>query len=131
MRKPAGDRCLMSFTLEICPDRLVAGGAGEIGAAVEHAVLGIDGFGMGSGAGISARRMAGDEIVDFKPILDGADALFEAALLRDHDKSPNCDSRRVSSTLSLRRDHYVGRFLHCTRRRKLASLWRKKGNIHG
>ena len=46
-------------------------------AAVEHAVLGIDRLGIVVGAGIGARRVAGDQIVDFQPVLDGADAVFE------------------------------------------------------
>ena len=60
----------------------------EAGAAVEYAVLGIDGFGIGGGAGVGARRMAGDKIIDFQPVLDGANALFEAVLIFGHDIGP-------------------------------------------
>jgi hypothetical protein len=31
--------------------------------------------------------MAGDEIIDFQPIFDGPNALFERAVLADHDGS--------------------------------------------
>ena len=66
--------------LPVAPDRS--------GAAIEHAILGINGFGIVIGAGIGARRMAGDQIIDFQPVLDGPDALFERAVLADHDGSP-------------------------------------------
>ena len=85
MGEPAGNRCLVAGALEVRRDAFIAAPAGEIGAAVEYAVFAIDRFGIGCGAGIGARRMAGDEIVDCKSILDGADAVFEASVLLGHD----------------------------------------------
>ena len=81
VREAAGNRGLVALAFEIRRDRLVAGGAGQVRAAVEHAIFGIDGLGIGRGAGIGARRVAGDQIIDFQPILDGAHALFEACVL--------------------------------------------------
>ena len=81
MRDPAGDGRLVAGALQDRRDRLVAGRAGEIGAAIEHAVFGINRLGIIVGAGIGARRVAGDKIIDFQPILDGADALFERMAL--------------------------------------------------
>ena len=97
------------------------------GAAVEHAVLGIDRFGIGGGAGIGARRVAGDQVVDFEPVLDGADAPFEGRLLLGHDWSPNCGSQRLLSYIIIR----LGRFcILCG-----AGIWHcraaKSGGIHG
>ena len=78
MREASGDRGLVAFAFEACRDRLVAGRTGQAGAAIEYAVLGIDGFGIGGRAGVGARRVAGDQIIDGKPVLDGADAVLEA-----------------------------------------------------
>src|SRR5579863_6226317 len=100
MGKAAGNSGPMAGALEVCPNRLVAGGAGQAGPAVENAVFGIDGFGIGRGAGIGARRMAGDKIVDFEAILESAYALFQVQMLLGHNWSPNCDSRRGSGRLS-------------------------------
>ena len=61
-------------------DRLVANPAGQTGAAIELAVFGIDRLGVIVGAGVGAWRMPGDQVVDFQPILDGADAAFERAV---------------------------------------------------
>ncbi len=91
VREPAGNRRLMAVALQQGAERLIAGGAGQAGAAVEHAIFGINGFGVGGAAGIGAGRMAGDEIVDFKPILDGAQALFERWFVVSHRCPPNCD----------------------------------------
>src|ERR1700726_3133063 len=77
----------MARALEARRDRLVAGRPREVGTAIEHAILGINGFRIVVGAGIGGRRMTGNEIVDFQPVLDGPNALFERAVLSDHDVS--------------------------------------------
>ena len=59
-------------------DRLVAG-RGLAAAEIELAVLDIDGAGEIVGAGVGARRMARDQIVDFQAILDRADAILKGA----------------------------------------------------
>ena len=87
MGEPAGDGGLVAGAFQARRDRLVAGRPRQVGTAIEHAILGINGFGIVVGAGIGARRMAGDEIIDFQPVLDGPDALFERAVLSDHDGS--------------------------------------------
>ena len=74
MRDAAGDGFLVRRGLHDRRDGLVAGGAGQMGAAIEHAVFGIDRLGIIVGAGIGARRVAGNQIVDFQPVLDGAQA---------------------------------------------------------
>ena len=79
MGEPAVNGCLVARALEVRPDAFIAAPAGQIGAAVEYAVFAIDRFGIGGGAGIGARRMAGNEIVDGKPVLDGAEAVLEAS----------------------------------------------------
>src|ERR1700692_3093003 len=76
MGDAAGDGGLVGVAFEVCRNRLAAGGAGKV-TAVEHAILGVDEFGIGRGAGIGARRVTRDQIVDFEPILDGAKALFK------------------------------------------------------
>ena len=50
----------------------------KFGAAVKDAVLGPHRRGVIARAGIRARRMAGDQIVDFEAILDQADPLVES-----------------------------------------------------
>src|ERR1700730_18806237 len=77
----------MTGAFQASGDRLVAGRARQVRAAIEHAILGINGFSIIVGAGIGRRRMAGNKIIDFQPILDGPNALFERALLADHDGS--------------------------------------------
>jgi hypothetical protein len=77
MGEAAGDGRLVALALEAGGDRRIARPAREPGAAVEDTVFGIDRLGIGLGAGVGARRMAGDEIVDLEPVLDGAQAVFE------------------------------------------------------
>src|SRR5580700_3553923 len=77
----------MAGALEARRDGLVAARPRQVGTAIEHAVLGINGFGIVVGAGIGRRRMAGDKIIDFQPVLDSPDALFERAVLSEHDVS--------------------------------------------
>src|SRR5437764_4039749 len=48
-------------------------------AAVEDAVVGPARGDMVAAAGIGAGRMAGNDIVDFEPVLDRAETLFNAA----------------------------------------------------
>jgi hypothetical protein len=67
MREAAGDCCLVAVALEARRNRFIPGGAGEVRAAVEDAVLGIDGLGKGGVAGVGARRVARDQIVDSAP----------------------------------------------------------------
>ena len=84
MCDPAGDGLPVRGALHDRRDRLIARGAGEIDAAIEYAVLGVDRFSIIIGAGVGARWVAGDEIVDFEPVLDSADALFEATVFAPH-----------------------------------------------
>jgi len=88
MRKAAGDRGLMTRALQAAGDGLVADGAGEVRAPVENPIRGINGLGIVGCAGIGAWRVAGDQIVDFQPILDGADTPFQAQFLFNHDRIP-------------------------------------------
>src|SRR5580704_6199202 len=88
MSEAAGDSGLMTGTLEVCADRLVAAAPGQIGAAVEHPVVRIGGFGIIVGAGIGARRMAGDQIIDFEAVFDRPDSLLKQADWLVHRGSP-------------------------------------------
>jgi hypothetical protein len=72
--------------LGVGADRLIAHGAGEIGTAVKYRIRGKDRLGIGRIAGIGARRVPGEQIVDFEPVLDGADAQFERQLFLFHDR---------------------------------------------
>jgi len=88
MRQSCGNRGLMAGALQIGADRSVAHGAGEIGAAVKHRIRGKDRLGIGRIAGIGARRVAGDQIVDFEPVLNGSDAPFNCKFFLLHDRFP-------------------------------------------
>src|SRR6516165_8301897 len=120
MGEAAGNSGLMARAFQARGDSLVAAGTGQIGAAIEHAVVGIDRFGVIIGAGIGARRVSGDQIVDLQPVLDGPDALFERAALFDHDFPPDGD---LFGGCNLRY-HSRGSFSRWTLLQNLASLWR-------
>src|SRR5262249_37179868 len=79
MRKPAGDGRLGLGTLHLFGEGVAPARARERLAAVEHAVLDPAGGDVLTAAGIGAGRMAGDQVVDFEPVFDGADAVFERA----------------------------------------------------
>ncbi len=81
MREPAPDRGLMPGRLQARSDLLVALAARQVRAPVEHAVLGIDLNRIVVGAGIGAGRMARDQVQDFQPILDRAQALLQSAFV--------------------------------------------------
>src|SRR5262249_4593008 len=80
MREPAGDRRLVLGTLHLFGEGVAPARARERLAAVEHAILDPAGGDVLAAAGIGAGRMAGDQIVDFEPIFDGADAVFEGSI---------------------------------------------------
>src|SRR5262245_20242704 len=80
MGEPAADCLLVGRALQHPRDCLIAG-RGLVAAEVEHAVLGENRADVALCPGIRARRMAGDQIIDREPILDGADALLECAVL--------------------------------------------------
>jgi len=90
--EPAGDGGLVAGAFQVRRDRLVAARPRQVRPAIEYAILGVNGFGIVVGAGIGGRRMAGDKIIDFQPILDGANALFERAVLADDNGSLKCDA---------------------------------------
>jgi hypothetical protein len=50
--------------------------------------------------------MAGYEIVDFKPILDGGDALFERVVFSNREDSLNCDSQRIGTCTIITTAHF-------------------------
>src|SRR5262249_13188796 len=54
--------------------------AGEILAAVEHAVFHPTRRDMVLAGGVGAGRVAGDQVVDLEPVFDGADSVFEAPM---------------------------------------------------
>src|SRR5262249_28781897 len=89
MRQPAGNGCLMLGALQLRGHRLVADRACETRTAVEDSIWGKDRLGIVSRAGICAGWMAGDEIVDFKPVFDGANALFQQQVFFSHDRFPS------------------------------------------
>ena len=86
MRQPSGNGGLMVGALQIGADRFVADRAREIGAAVKYRIRGKNRLGIGRVAGIGAGRVAGDQIVDFEPILDGAETPFERQFFVFHDQ---------------------------------------------
>ena len=75
MRETAGDRGLMPRRLQHRRDLLAAGRSSQVLAPVKDAVLGVHRLGVVVGPGIGARRMAGDQIVDFQPVFYGTDAI--------------------------------------------------------
>jgi hypothetical protein len=77
MRDPLLDRPVVLGVRRPASDRRPPGGPGEFGTAVEHAVLGPHRGGVISSTGIGARRVAGDQVVDFEAVLDQAKPLFE------------------------------------------------------
>ena len=80
VRKPARDRGLVAGAHDLLGQRLPPARAGQSFAAVERTVLHPAGGDVVLAAGIGARRMAGDQVVDFQPVFDRADALFEGAV---------------------------------------------------
>ena len=76
MCQPAGNGGLMAGTVQMGANGLVADRPGEVRTAVEYGIFRKNCFGIVSGAGIGARRVAGDQIIDFEPIFNGADARF-------------------------------------------------------
>src|SRR5579883_190832 len=76
MGEAAGDRGLVLRRLHHRGDSL-APCAADMRATVEHAIIRIDGARVVVGAGVGAGRMAGDQVVDFKPVLDRANAVLE------------------------------------------------------
>jgi hypothetical protein len=82
MREPARDRGLVRRALHLGGEGFAPARAREVFAAVEHAVLHPAGGDVLAAAGVGAGRVAGDQVVDFEPVLDGADAVFEAAVGR-------------------------------------------------
>ncbi len=81
MRQSAGDGSLVRGRLGHRRDGFVAG-RGLAAAEVELAVLDIGHAGEVVGAGVGARRMAGDQVEDFETVLDGAEAVLKAAVDR-------------------------------------------------
>ena len=73
----AVNRLLMLGSLGDGGDGLAAERAVETLAAVKNAVFGEDGAGVKVGAGVRARRMRSDQVVDFEPVLDIAQPRFE------------------------------------------------------
>ncbi len=80
MREPTGDRRLVAGAHHLLGQCLTAARAGKTGATVEFAVLDPARRNVILAAGVGARWMAGDQVVDFEPIFDGADAVFEGAV---------------------------------------------------
>ena len=77
MRDALFDRPVMLRVRRAAGDRRPPGRPGKLGAAVEHAVLGPHRGGILARAGIGARRVARDQIVDVEPVLDQAEPLVE------------------------------------------------------
>jgi hypothetical protein len=86
MRETAADRDMVLGAAHHRGDRFIAVSA-RMRVAVEHAVVGIDGAGVVVGGRIGARRMARDQIVDFEPVLDGANSILGRGFLA-HDEIP-------------------------------------------
>src|SRR5215216_4443317 len=95
MREAAADGRLMSGAREDRGDLTVTFGAGQVGAAVEHPVLGIDLHRVVVGAGIGAGRMAGNKIEDLQPVLHRTQALLEGAAVTG--AFVHCELRFLSS----------------------------------
>jgi hypothetical protein len=83
MREPALDRRLVIGTEHLIGDVLAPARAREVLAAVKNAVFHPARRDMIAAGGVGAGRMTGDEIVDLEPVLDRADAVFEA-FVRGH-----------------------------------------------
>ncbi len=82
MRKPALDRRLVVGAEHLIGDAVAPARAGEILAAVEHAVFHPTRRDMVLAGGVGAGRVAGDQVVDLEPVFDGADSVFEALVGR-------------------------------------------------
>jgi hypothetical protein len=87
MRDALFDRAVVLRVRRTAGDRRPPARPGKFGAAFEDAVLGPHRRGVVARAGIRARRVARDQIVDFEAVLDQADPLVErlaAALFGCH-----------------------------------------------
>ena len=104
MRKPALDRRLVVGAEHLIGDAVAPVRAGEILAAVEHAVFHPTRRDMVLAGGVGAGRVAGDQVVDLEPVFDGADSVFEAAIdahvSLPHIGSVTCEWRYRHSLLS-------------------------------
>src|SRR5262245_24375982 len=80
MRQPALDRRLVVGAEHLIGDAVAPARAGEILAAVEHAVFHPTRRDMVLASGVGAGRVAGDQVVDLEPVFDGADLVFEASI---------------------------------------------------
>src|SRR5215813_10710582 len=79
MRKSAADRRLVRRALRQFRDSVIAGRA-LAATEIEHGIVGEDRADVALCPGIGARWVAGDQVVDLEPILDGADALLDRAI---------------------------------------------------
>src|SRR5262249_14096133 len=78
MREPAINRGLVIGAKHLIGDILSPARAGEILAAIEKPVFHPACRDMILACGVGAGRMAGDEVIDFESVFDGANAVFEA-----------------------------------------------------
>ena len=77
MRDAFLDRAVMLRVRRTRRDRRASARPRKLGAAIEHAVLGPDARDELARAGIGARRVARDQIVDGEPVLNEPHALLE------------------------------------------------------
>src|ERR1700738_3959911 len=82
MRKPARNRRLMVRADHLLRDGLASARARKRFPAVEHSVFHPARRDMGIAPGVGARWMARNHIVDFEPVLDGSDPLFQTRVGR-------------------------------------------------
>src|SRR5215472_1215709 len=78
MREPPADRAHVLGDVDAAGAAALRLRPAELGATVEGAVLDPCVGDVGARTGIGARRMAGDQIVDFETIFDLADTFFQA-----------------------------------------------------
>src|SRR5215813_843227 len=96
MRKSAADRRLVRRALRQFRDSVIAGRA-LAATEIEHGIVGEDRADVALCPGIGARWMAGDQVVDLEPILDGADTLLDRAITGLHHAFlSRSDSKRSS-----------------------------------
>src|SRR5215831_5961277 len=99
MRQPALDRRLVVGAEHLIGDAVAPARAGEILAAVEHAVFHPTRCDMVLASGVGAGRVAGDQVVDLESVFDGADSVFEAPIdahvFTPMDRFRNRDEWRV------------------------------------
>src|SRR5262245_13612624 len=102
MRKPAGNRRLVRRRLGDGGDRFIAGDR-RAAPEIEFAVFHIGNPGVVVGAGVRARRVACDQIVDFELVLNGAQTVFEGAGWFWHERfSWGQEGERVLAPLWMR-----------------------------